>query len=167
MGTMTTSATIINLFWTGYLIKKRGVQAAMSQQTLWAAFRNVTQLYARVSSLRTPPPLPRADADPADLPRPPSVTLGGQAGVSIMQFTQLFNILGGAGGYLLCSNAYIGEIVSGEERTAAFGALQGYVMRACAHSTVRRRLSLLTRPSHLPSSSVARAVGFTCESHVV
>lgn len=39
MSTMTTSATIVNLFWTGYLIKKKGVQFAMSQQTLWAAFR--------------------------------------------------------------------------------------------------------------------------------
>lgn len=124
MSSITTSATIANLFITGWLIRRFGVQAAMAQQTFWAALRNITQLYACASMMARLFPRCRALIGNA-----PSVTLGGQAGINIIQTTQLFNVLGGAGGYLLCSNAYISDIVTPEQRTSSFGQLQGFVMR--------------------------------------
>jgi MFS family permease len=48
------------------------------------------------------------------------------------QTTQLFNILGGGGGYLLCANAYVPELVAPAARTGAFGQQQGAVMLARA-----------------------------------
>jgi predicted MFS family arabinose efflux permease len=48
------------------------------------------------------------------------------------QTTQLFNILGGAGGYILCANAYVPELVAPADRTGAFGQQQGVVMLARA-----------------------------------
>lgn len=44
----------------------------MFQQTIWAAFRNLTQIYAQ--------------------------TVGGKLGMDIITTTQLFNVLGSAGG---------------------------------------------------------------------
>lgn len=46
----------------------------------------------------------------------------------IIQVTQLFNIMGGAGGYMLAANNYVAILVGAEERTSMFGVLQGMAM---------------------------------------
>ncbi|ORY30984.1 major facilitator superfamily domain-containing protein [Naematelia encephala] len=106
MSTTTTSCTIINLFITGYWIKRFGPKAAMFQQTAWAAMRNLCQIYAQ--------------------------TLGGQTGIRIIQVTQLFNIMGGAGGYQLAANNYLAILVPAAERTSGFGVLTGMTMLGSA-----------------------------------
>jgi hypothetical protein len=148
MSTITTSATIANLFVTGWLIRRFGVQAAMSQQTFWAALRNCTQLYARSSTWVSCHA--QENADPTTF----SVTLGGQPGINIIQTTQLFNVLGGAGGYLLVANAYISDIVDAEQRTASFGQLQGFVMRQSASSSGSHRIGRPLMLFHLSFQSL-------------
>ncbi|WVQ69175.1 uncharacterized protein L199_007391 [Kwoniella botswanensis] len=102
MSTTTTTSTIANLFISGWFIKHFGVKAAMFQQTFWAALRNLCQMYA----LKT----------------------GGKAGILIIQSTQLFNVLGSAGGYQIASNVFVSLLVPSEERTKMFGVLTGVIM---------------------------------------
>ncbi|WVQ83378.1 hypothetical protein IAT38_005519 [Cryptococcus sp. DSM 104549] len=102
MSTVTTGCTIGNLFVTGWFIKKYGCKAAMFQQTIWAALRNLTQMYA--------------------------LSVGGIAGIQIIQVTQLFNIMGSGGGYQIASNVFIATLVAAEERTSMFGVLTGIIM---------------------------------------
>ncbi|KAK8847333.1 hypothetical protein IAR55_005190 [Kwoniella newhampshirensis] len=102
MSTMTTSSMVANLFVTGWFIKKYGTKAAMFQQTFWAALRNLCQIY--------------------------SMTTGGAVGIRIIQVTQLFNILGSAGGYQIASNVFVSFLVTPEERTSMFGVLTGVIM---------------------------------------
>ncbi|WVF69934.1 hypothetical protein IAT40_004718 [Kwoniella sp. CBS 6097] len=102
MGATTTTCTIANLFVTGWFIKRFGVKAAMFQQTFWAAFRNLCQMYA--------------------------LSVGGGLGIKIIQTTQMFNILGSAGGYQIASNVFIAALVEAEQRTSQFGVLTGVIM---------------------------------------
>ncbi|OCF37391.1 hypothetical protein I316_00512 [Kwoniella heveanensis BCC8398] len=102
MGATTTTCTIANLFVTGWFIKRFGVKAAMFQQTFWAAFRNLCQMYA--------------------------LSVGGGIGIKIIQTTQMFNILGSAGGYQIASNVFIAALVDAEQRTSQFGVLTGVIM---------------------------------------
>lgn len=74
----------------------------MFQQTLWAALRNLTQIY--------------------------SINKGGAVGIKIIQSTQLFNILGSGGGYQLAANGYVAILVDPERRTGMFGVLGGVIM---------------------------------------
>ena len=74
----------------------------MFQQTAWAAMRNLTQIYAQ--------------------------TVGGANGIHIIQVTQLFNIMGSAGGYQLAANSYIAVLADPEKRTSLFGVLSGMTM---------------------------------------
>ncbi|ODO09636.1 hypothetical protein I350_01848 [Cryptococcus amylolentus CBS 6273] len=101
MSVITTSCTIGNLFFTSWFMKRYGCKAAMFQQTFWAALRNLTQIYA--------------------------LSIGGGTGMKIIQTTQLFNIIGSAGGYQIASNMFIATLVSVEERTAMFGVLSGII----------------------------------------
>lgn len=78
----------------------------MFQQTAWAAARNLSQIYAQ--------------------------TIGGETGIRIIEVTQIFNVLGGAGGAQLASNAYIASLASAEERTALFGMMSGVSMLGAA-----------------------------------
>ncbi|KAK4686960.1 hypothetical protein P7C73_g3162, partial [Tremellales sp. Uapishka_1] len=102
MSSVTTTCTIVNLFVTGYWIKRFGVKAAMFQQTAWAAMRNLTQILA--------------------------LHVGGATGMRIIQSTQIFNIMGSGGGYQLAANAYIAVLAKPEDRTALFGVLNGIMM---------------------------------------
>ncbi|CAD6580355.1 MAG: hypothetical protein TREMPRED_002714 [Tremellales sp. Tagirdzhanova-0007] len=102
MASVTTGSSIVNLFVTGMCIKRFGVKTAMFQQTVWASMRNVTQIIA--------------------------LRIGAQTGKRIIQTTQLFNILGSGGGYLLAANAFVAAIVPAEQRTSQFGVLGGVGM---------------------------------------
>ncbi|EIW71307.1 hypothetical protein TREMEDRAFT_27990 [Tremella mesenterica DSM 1558] len=102
MSTTTTTCTIINLFLTGFWIKKFGPKAAMFQQTAWAALRNLTQIYAQ--------------------------SIGGSTGVMFIQLSQTFNLIGSSGGYQLAGNAFIAHLALAEERTKLFGVLQGCIL---------------------------------------
>jgi hypothetical protein len=93
---------ILNLFVTGMWIKRFGVKTAMFQQTVWASMRNVTQIIG--------------------------LRIGAGVGKHIIEVTQLFNILGSGGGYLLSANAFVAALVSPEERTSMFGVLSGVGM---------------------------------------
>jgi hypothetical protein len=99
---MLTPSAIVNLFTSAWFINRYGVKVAMVQQTVWAAFRNLTQIYAQ--------------------------TVGGATGMGIIQTTQLFNILGSGGGLTLCSNSYVAMLSGDAERTANFGVLGGITM---------------------------------------
>ncbi len=74
----------------------------MSQQTVWASMRNITQIIA--------------------------LRIGGGVGKEIITVTQLFNILGSGGGYILAANAFIAVLVIPEQRTSQFGVLSGVGM---------------------------------------
>ncbi|WVR04573.1 hypothetical protein IAU60_001580 [Kwoniella sp. DSM 27419] len=102
MSAMTTGCSILNLFATGWFIKRFGVKAAMFQQTFWAALRNLCQMYA--------------------------LGVGGNTGIKIIQITQAFNILGSGGGYQIASNVFIAALVEPEQRTSQFGVLTGFIM---------------------------------------
>ncbi|ORX38886.1 major facilitator superfamily domain-containing protein [Kockovaella imperatae] len=106
MSSTTTMCTLLNLFVTGYWIKRFGPKAAMFQQTAWAAMRNLTQIYAQ--------------------------TVGGATGIKIIQTTQLFNIMGSGGGYGLAANSFIAFLAEPEERTSQFGVLGGIMMLGAA-----------------------------------
>ena len=101
-----TSQAILNLFVTGMCIKRFGVKTAMFQQTVWASMRNVTQIIA--------------------------LRIGAGLGKHIIQTTQLFNILGSGGGYLLSANAFVAALVPAEQRTSMFGVLSGVGMLGSA-----------------------------------
>jgi hypothetical protein len=91
--TLTTISGVLNLFTTGWLVKKYGVKLAMVAQTFWPCLRNLCQITAgtlRHSHTRE---------------APVSLTLlnvleylGGRVGIYIMQYTQLITILGGGAG---------------------------------------------------------------------
>lgn len=91
-----------NLFLTTWFIDRFGIKAALFQQTIWGAFRNLCQIYA--------------------------ISIGGSRGIWIIQATQLFNLIGGAGGSQLAANAYIDALSSEEERTGNFGRISGVFM---------------------------------------
>lgn len=93
---------MINLFTTAWFIQRFGVKAAMFQQTIWAAMRNLTQIYAQ--------------------------TIGGATGMLIITSTQLFNLMGSAGGIQLCANSYVSLLSTDDRRTANFGVVQGMSM---------------------------------------
>ncbi|TXT08630.1 hypothetical protein VHUM_02758 [Vanrija humicola] len=102
MSGLTTAGSIVNLFTSAWFIQRYGVKAAMFQQTIWAALRNLTQIYAQ--------------------------TVGGKLGMDIITTTQLFNVLGSAGGYQLCANSYVAILSADQARTANFGVLSGIMM---------------------------------------
>jgi hypothetical protein len=112
---------IINLFVTGYWIKRFGVKAAMFQQTAWAAGRNLCQIY--------------------------SLHLGGAGGIRIIQITQLFNIMGSGGGYMLASNAFIAILADADKRTSLFGVLGGIAMLGASAGYTCKLPSLPRFPS--------------------
>ncbi|SGY20025.1 BQ5605_C017g08439 [Microbotryum silenes-dioicae] len=106
MVTLTTFSGLLNLFTTGWIIRRRGVKLAMTLQTLVPCVRNVCQIYG--------------------------IFHGGLLGIRLIQWTQLLTIFGGGGGYMLTANSYAAALVTPEERTASFGILQGFLMLGTA-----------------------------------
>jgi MFS family permease len=99
LGAGTTLFGLINLFITGWLIKRIGVKATLLIQVFWPAVRLAVQNIG--------------------------VATGGQAGIIIVQASQIITIIGGPNGYLLALNSFITEVVPHEERTPSLGRLQG------------------------------------------
>ncbi len=104
--TLTTISGVLNLLTTGYVMKRWGIRCALITQTAWPMLRNVCQITATI--------------------------IGGNVGIFIFQVTQLITILGGGAGYILCANSFVSAVVSAEERTGAFGQLQGVCMAGTA-----------------------------------
>ncbi|ORY86053.1 hypothetical protein BCR35DRAFT_302705 [Leucosporidium creatinivorum] len=102
MVTLTTLSGILNLFSTGWLMRRYGPRFAMVMQTLVPCLRNVAQTCA--------------------------VLDGGILGIRLLQWTQLMTIFGGGAGYMLTANTFVNALVTPEERTASFGILQGVFM---------------------------------------
>ena len=99
LGAGTTLFGLINLFITGYLIKRIGVKATLLIQVFWPAVRLLVQNIG--------------------------VARGGYAGIIIVQCSQIITIIGGPNGYLLALNSFITEVVEHEQRTPSLGRLQG------------------------------------------
>ena len=78
----------------------------MLQQTVWTALRTVTQIVA--------------------------LNTGGGLGKSIIQMTQLLNIIGSPGGYDFSINAFLAVLATPEARTSQLGVLAGVTMLGSA-----------------------------------
>ncbi|KAJ4394782.1 hypothetical protein N0V93_004002 [Gnomoniopsis smithogilvyi] len=102
LGMSTTFCGTLNLFVTGWMVKKWGPRFALVLQTFIPATRVSTQILG--------------------------VIAGGNAGITIIQSTQLITVLGGPAGYILVVNTIAGELVEPMQRTAVFGQLQGCLM---------------------------------------
>lgn len=102
LGMSTTFCGTINLFVTGWTVKRWGPRFALVLQTLIPAVRTCCQILG--------------------------ILAGGAACITIIQSTQLITILGGPAGYILVVNTIAGELVEPMQRTAVFGQLQGCIM---------------------------------------
>jgi hypothetical protein len=99
LGASTTVFGVLNLFATGWAIKKLGVKFALLISVFWPAVRLAVQNIG--------------------------VMTGGGEGIIIIQSSQIITILGGPAGYLLALNSYVTEVIEPSERTGALGKLQG------------------------------------------
>jgi MFS family permease len=99
LGASTTLFGILNLFVTGWTMKKFGIKAALLISVFWPAVRLAIQNIG--------------------------VMVGGGKGIIIVQSSQIITILGGPSGYLLALNSYVTEIIEPGERTGSLGKLQG------------------------------------------
>lgn len=99
LGAGTTLFGVINLFYTGWTIKRFGVKSALLSSVFWPAVRLAVQNVG--------------------------VHLGGGMGIWIIQASQAITIVGGPAGYLLALNSFAAEVVEHAARTAAMGRLQG------------------------------------------
>lgn len=102
VGASTTFFGVINLFVTGWSIKRFGIKTSLAIQVFWPAVRLAVQNIG--------------------------VDTGSETGILIIQLSQIITIIGGPVGYLLSLNSYITEVVDHEVRTGALGQLQGCAM---------------------------------------
>ncbi|KAJ1328233.1 MFS transporter PCFT/HCP family solute carrier family 46 (folate transporter) member 1 [Microdochium nivale] len=94
--------SIANLFFTGWQMRTLGAKKALLVQNFFPILRVTAQSIA--------------------------ITVGGAAGITLMQLGQGISIVGGPAGYILVLNTIIAEIVDQSQRTNMFGMLQGYCM---------------------------------------
>jgi MFS family permease len=99
LGASTTLFGVLNLFVTGWTIKRFGIKTALLISVFWPAVRLAVQNIG--------------------------VMTGSGLGIIIVQSSQIITILGGPAGYLLALNSYVSEILEPSERTGALGQLQG------------------------------------------
>jgi MFS family permease len=99
LGASTTLFGVLNLFITGWAIKKLGVKAALLNSVFWPAVRLAVQNVG--------------------------VQTGGASGILIVQSSQIITIIGGPAGYILALNSFVTEVIEHKERTGALGKLQG------------------------------------------
>ncbi|KAF4119981.1 Major Facilitator Superfamily [Geosmithia morbida] len=92
----------LNLFVTGWMVKKFGPRSSLIAQTVIPAIRVATQILG--------------------------VVAGKSTGMIIIQATQAITVIGGPAGYILVINIIAGEVVEPKRRTAVFGQLQGCIM---------------------------------------
>jgi MFS family permease len=99
LGFSTTIFGVLNLFVTGWTIKKFGVKSALFISVFWPAIRLGIQNVG--------------------------VAIGHKTGILIIQSSQIITIIGGPAGYMLALNTFVTEVIEHEERTGALGRLQG------------------------------------------
>jgi hypothetical protein len=99
IGALTLLCGLVNLLITGWSIKRVGVKNALFVQVLIPGVRLVIQNIG--------------------------VMVGSNAGIIIMQASQITTVVGGPIGYVLALNSFITDTVEHEERTGALGKLQG------------------------------------------
>ncbi|RDI85298.1 hypothetical protein Vi05172_g4844 [Venturia inaequalis] len=99
LGFSTTIFGVLNLFVTGWTIKKWGVKSALLLSVFWPAVRLGIQNVG--------------------------VYVGYNTGILIIQSSQIITIIGGPAGYMLALNTFVTEVIEHEERTGALGRLQG------------------------------------------
>lgn len=99
LGAGTTIFGVVNLFWTGWCIKRFGIKSALLTACLWPAVRLVVQNIG--------------------------VQTGANLGIIIIQCSQIITIIGGPAGYFLALNSYATEMSTPAERTGTLGRLQG------------------------------------------
>lgn len=99
LGFSTTVFGVMNLFVTGWTIKKFGVKSALFISVFWPAVRLGIQNIG--------------------------VAVGYKAGILIIQSSQVITVIGGPAGYMLALNTFVTEVIEHEERTGALGRLQG------------------------------------------
>ena len=99
LGAGTTIFGVINLFWTGWCIKRFGIKFALLTSCLWPAVRLAIQNIG--------------------------VSTGAGVGIIIVQCSQIITVIGGPAGYMLALNSYATEIIPPVERTATLGRLTG------------------------------------------
>ena len=99
LGASTTLFGVLNLFVTGWAIKRLGVKAALLISVFWPAVRLAVQNVG--------------------------VMTGGSKGILIVQCSQIITIIGGPAGYILALNSFVTEVIEHKERTGALGKLQG------------------------------------------
>jgi hypothetical protein len=102
LGFTTMFFSLLNLFYTGWQIKRWGTRTTAIVQTAFPAVRIAIQIVG--------------------------AGIGGRKGIMIIQASQIINIVGGVAGYLLVLNTVAGEVVAASDRTAIFGKLQGSIM---------------------------------------
>ena len=102
LGASTTVFGLLNLFLTRSLIKRIGVKPTLVIQVFFPAVRLLVQNVG--------------------------VEVWGNAGIIIIQCSQIVSIIGGPSGYLLVLNTFVTEVVEYEGRTAALGRLTGSMM---------------------------------------
>lgn len=99
VGAGTTLFGVLNLFYTGWAIKRFGIKSALMTSVFWPAVRLAVQNVG--------------------------VQMGYGIGIAIIQASQIITIVGGPAGYLLALNSFATEIVLPHERTATLGRLTG------------------------------------------
>lgn len=99
MGASTTLFGVLNLFYTGWAIKRFGIKSALMTSVFWPAVRLAVQNVG--------------------------VQMGYGAGIMVIQASQIITVVGGPAGYLLALNSFATEIVQPHERTATLGRLTG------------------------------------------
>jgi MFS family permease len=102
----TTLFGLVNLVVTGWTIKRLGVKRALLIQVFWPAVRLAVQNIG--------------------------VAKGSNAGIMILQASQIITIVGGPNGYVLALNSFVADIVEHEGRTGALGRLQGCMLFGAA-----------------------------------
>jgi MFS family permease len=95
----TTIFGVLNLFVTGWTIKKFGVKSALFISVFWPAVRLAVQNIG--------------------------VAVGSNEGILIIQSSQVITIIGGPAGYMLALNTFVTEVIEHHERTGALGRLTG------------------------------------------
>ncbi|KAF2787775.1 hypothetical protein K505DRAFT_329435 [Melanomma pulvis-pyrius CBS 109.77] len=106
LGASTTVFGILNLFVTGWTIKRFGIKPALLIQVFWPAIRLSIQNIG--------------------------VMTGSSAGIIIVQASQIITIIGGPNGYVLALNSFVAEVSGHEDRTGALGRLSGIMMVGAA-----------------------------------
>ncbi|PSN62350.1 MFS general substrate transporter [Corynespora cassiicola Philippines] len=106
LGATTTIFGLMNLLVTRWTINRFGVKRALLIQVFWPAARLAVQNVG--------------------------VMTGSDAGILIVQASQIITVIGGPNGYILTLNAFVADIVGHEARTGALGRLQGCMMVGAA-----------------------------------